>query len=151
MIARNLTPNLSRLAEAMPIVSVTVPRQPGKTTLCRSTFPSCSTFRWNRPTSGTALVDASERGRFPFPERISLRAVAVQTFLLVLLRFATSFPERFAAPGSSPTMTEHPTILRMMPAMQMAIGSLAYEASTQISAGLSFVLVRPTRLRPCAR
>lgn len=39
MIPRNLAPHLSALAERMPVVSVTGPRQSGKTTLCQATFP----------------------------------------------------------------------------------------------------------------
>ena len=39
MIPRNLGPNLRALAERMPVVAVTGPRQSGKTTLCRATFP----------------------------------------------------------------------------------------------------------------
>jgi len=39
MITRNLQVPLRRLAEKMPVVAVTGPRQSGKTTLCRGTFP----------------------------------------------------------------------------------------------------------------
>ena len=40
MIPRNLGPPLKALAERMPVVAVTGPRQSGKTTLCKSTFPN---------------------------------------------------------------------------------------------------------------
>jgi len=39
VIRRNITPVLSRVAREFPIVTVTGPRQAGKTTLCRATFP----------------------------------------------------------------------------------------------------------------
>jgi uncharacterized protein len=39
MIDRNLAPHLAALSQEMPIVAVTGPRQSGKTTLCRATFP----------------------------------------------------------------------------------------------------------------
>jgi len=39
MIRRNLTGPLQALAEKMPVVAVTGPRQSGKTTLCRAAFP----------------------------------------------------------------------------------------------------------------
>ena len=39
MIARTLAPQLEALARRMPAVAVTGPRQSGKTTLCRATFP----------------------------------------------------------------------------------------------------------------
>ena len=39
MIARTLGPRLLRVARRMPVVAVTGPRQSGKTTLCRASFP----------------------------------------------------------------------------------------------------------------
>jgi len=39
MIRRDLEPTLRALAKAYPVVTVTGPRQSGKTTLCRATFP----------------------------------------------------------------------------------------------------------------
>ena len=39
MIRREITPVLARLFDQYPIVTVTGPRQSGKTTLCRETFP----------------------------------------------------------------------------------------------------------------
>ena len=39
MIRRNLEPVLKRHAQLFPIVTVSGPRQSGKTTLCRATFP----------------------------------------------------------------------------------------------------------------
>jgi predicted AAA+ superfamily ATPase len=39
MIARTLTPILKNLARQYPVVTITGPRQSGKTTLCRETFP----------------------------------------------------------------------------------------------------------------
>lgn len=40
MITRNLSPTLRSLARQYPVVTVTGPRQSGKTTLCRAEFPS---------------------------------------------------------------------------------------------------------------
>lgn len=40
MIRREITPFLVRMFDQYPIVTVTGPRQSGKTTLCRSTFPN---------------------------------------------------------------------------------------------------------------
>lgn len=39
MIERDLTPTLARWAASYPVVTLTGPRQSGKTTLCRSVFP----------------------------------------------------------------------------------------------------------------
>ena len=39
MIARTLGPRLLALAPRFPAVTVTGPRQSGKTTLCRAAFP----------------------------------------------------------------------------------------------------------------
>ena len=40
MIKREITPHLTRLFEQYPFVTITGPRQSGKTTLCRSAFPN---------------------------------------------------------------------------------------------------------------
>jgi len=40
MIEREITPHLTRLFEQYPFVTITGPRQSGKTTLCRSAFPN---------------------------------------------------------------------------------------------------------------
>ncbi len=40
MIKREITPHLTRLFEQYPFVTLTGPRQSGKTTLCRSAFPN---------------------------------------------------------------------------------------------------------------
>ena len=40
MIKREITPHLARLFEQYPFVTITGPRQSGKTTLCRSAFPN---------------------------------------------------------------------------------------------------------------
>lgn len=42
MIEREITPHLTRLFEKYPFVTVTGPRQSGKTTLCRAAFPDLS-------------------------------------------------------------------------------------------------------------
>ena len=39
MITRVLEPRLRQLARKFPVVTVTGPRQSGKTTLCRAVFP----------------------------------------------------------------------------------------------------------------
>jgi predicted AAA+ superfamily ATPase len=39
VIRRNLEPHLRRLARKFPVVTLTGPRQSGKTTLCRAAFP----------------------------------------------------------------------------------------------------------------
>lgn len=40
MVPRNLEPSLRRLARKFPVVTLTGPRQSGKTTLCRAVFPN---------------------------------------------------------------------------------------------------------------
>ena len=41
MIARTLDQQVARLAQHFPVVTVTGPRQAGKTTLCRNVFLGC--------------------------------------------------------------------------------------------------------------
>ncbi len=40
MVPRTLAPKLLALARKFPVVTVTGPRQAGKTTLCRAVFPA---------------------------------------------------------------------------------------------------------------
>jgi predicted AAA+ superfamily ATPase len=56
MITRNLERPLRSLAAQMPVVAVTGPRQSGKTTLCRSVFPS-------KPYVSLELLDVREFAR----------------------------------------------------------------------------------------
>ena len=39
MIERSIEPILKDLAEKLPVITITGPRQSGKTTLCRKVFP----------------------------------------------------------------------------------------------------------------
>ena len=49
MITREITPVLLDLFGRYPVVTVTGPRQSGKTTLCRATFPDLAYFNLERP------------------------------------------------------------------------------------------------------
>ena len=49
MIKREITPILTSLFEKNPVVTVTGPRQSGKTTLCRSAFPDLAYLNLERP------------------------------------------------------------------------------------------------------
>jgi predicted AAA+ superfamily ATPase len=40
MIRRLIQPRLTRVAQAFPVIAITWPRQSGKSTLCRETFPN---------------------------------------------------------------------------------------------------------------
>jgi predicted AAA+ superfamily ATPase len=51
MIERELTPTLTALFKKNPVVTVTGPRQSGKTTLCRAAFPRLAYFNLERPDS----------------------------------------------------------------------------------------------------
>lgn len=55
-IPRTIQPVLSRLAKAYPVVTVTGPRQAGKTTLCRSTFPDLPYVNLEAPDVREALA-----------------------------------------------------------------------------------------------
>ena len=48
MITREITPTLTALFEKNPVVTVTGPRQSGKTTLCRAAFPDLAYFNLER-------------------------------------------------------------------------------------------------------
>ncbi len=49
MIKRNLLPELTRCASEYPVVTITGPRQSGKTTLARSAFPHLEYVNFERP------------------------------------------------------------------------------------------------------
>jgi len=49
MIQREIEPTLRKLVETYPVVTVTGPRQSGKTTLCRATFPNLAYFNLEQP------------------------------------------------------------------------------------------------------
>lgn len=58
MFARTITPTLVSLAAEFPVVTITGPRQSGKTTLCRTTFPGKSYINLEQPeTRRFALED----------------------------------------------------------------------------------------------
>ena len=65
--SRTLTPTLISRAQQWPVVTVTGPRQSGKTTLCRETFPHLPYANLERPdTRAFALRDpAGFLGQFP--------------------------------------------------------------------------------------
>ena len=49
MIEREITPVLENLFKKNPVVTVTGPRQSGKTTVCRAAFPDLAYFNLERP------------------------------------------------------------------------------------------------------
>ena len=58
MIEREVTPHLLRLFGQYPFVTVTGPRQSGKTTLCRAAFPDLGYADLESPrVRGSALAD----------------------------------------------------------------------------------------------
>lgn len=73
MIPRALTETLLRCAATFPVVTLTGPRQSGKTTLCRAAFPdlayatpvaavgSVATGVWTGATSGAPRARANAR------------------------------------------------------------------------------------------
>lgn len=57
MIQREITATLTSLFEKNPVVTVTGPRQSGKTTLCRAAFPELAYFNLERPDSREFATD----------------------------------------------------------------------------------------------
>ena len=68
MIDRHLTPALRRAAERYPVVTLTGPRQSGKTTLVRSVFPG---YRYTS-------LEAPECARAPSAIRAGSWRVAIR-------------------------------------------------------------------------
>ena len=61
MIEREITPVLTGLFQQYPFVTVTGPRQSGKTTLCRATFPNLAYFNLEAP-DVRAFAESDPRG-----------------------------------------------------------------------------------------
>src|SRR4030042_1695807 len=63
MIDRNIEPVLNNLASKYPVVTLTGPRQSGKTTLCRKVFPDMAYANLESP-DGREYATADPRGFF---------------------------------------------------------------------------------------
>ena len=61
MIDRDLTPELIKAAKQAPAITITGPRQSGKTTLCRALFPN-HPYRTHRGTDERAFATSDPRG-----------------------------------------------------------------------------------------
>jgi predicted AAA+ superfamily ATPase len=57
MVPRDLTPRLRHLASAFPVVTLTGPRQSGKSTLCRATFPTHAFANLEEPDTRAFAAD----------------------------------------------------------------------------------------------
>ena len=68
MIEREITPHLLRLFEQYPFVTVTGPRQSGKTTLCRSAFPHLGYADLENPRARRFATTDPEGFLAQFPE-----------------------------------------------------------------------------------
>lgn len=72
VISRNLRPALERTARQFPVVTLTGPRQSGKTTLCRQVFARHAYVSLERPDHRAFARDESEGlPRSPFGRRHS--------------------------------------------------------------------------------
>ena len=92
MIHREITSTLTALFKKNPVVTVTGPRQSGKTTLCRSAFPKLHYFNLERPDTrefatedprgflrgceGGAVIDEIQRA----PDLVSFIQVAIDEY-----------------------------------------------------------------------
>ena len=68
MITRTIQPVLESLASQYPVVTVTGPRQSGKTTLCRAAFPDKSYVNLESPDSRKLALDDPRRFLERYPE-----------------------------------------------------------------------------------
>ncbi|MDE2956492.1 MAG: ATP-binding protein [Bacteroidota bacterium] len=67
MIARDLEPRIVRLAEKFPAITLTGPRQSGKTTLCRAAFPDHPLANLEAPDLRAFAVDDPRRFLSQYP------------------------------------------------------------------------------------
>ena len=88
MIPRTITPHLQKLFRQYPFVTVTGPRQSGKTTLCRAAFPDLAYVNLESPRSRRFAQEDPERFLAGYPEGAILdevqRAPELLSWLQVL-------------------------------------------------------------------
>lgn len=127
MIPRHLASKLASAARKYPVVTVTGPRQSGKTTLVRSVFPKAQYVSLEAPDQRAFAVEDPRGFLAQFPERVILdeiqRVPELFSYLQVLADEAPT-PGRFILTGSqnflllhniSQTLAGRSAILHLLP------------------------------------
>ena len=96
VIEREITPQLLRRFGEYPIVTVTGPRQAGKTTLCRGTFPELPYANLEEPDTRELAVADPRRFLGQFPDGAVLDEVHHAPDLLSYLQVLVDNHERYA-------------------------------------------------------
>lgn len=127
MIEREITPHLLRLFEQYPFVTVTGPRQAGKTTLCRAAFPDLDHADLDHPRTREFANTDPEGFLAQFPDGAVLdevhRAPEILSYLKVLADerrrdglFVLTGSEQFGLLDSvSQSLAGRTAILRLLP------------------------------------
>jgi uncharacterized protein len=103
MIPRTLQKALLRLAEAYPVVTVTGPRQSGKTTLCRATFPDTDLVSLEDPDHRRFALEDPRGFLGQFPDAVVLDEVQRAPDLFSYIQTSVDTddrPGRFILSGS---------------------------------------------------
>ena len=127
MIEREITPQLLRRFGEYPIVTVTGPRQAGKTTLCRAAFPELAYANLEEPDTRELAVADPRRFLAQFPDGAVLdeihHAPDLLSYLQVLVdekrrngMFVLTGSEQFGLTGAvSQSLAGRTALLRLLP------------------------------------
>ncbi|MCQ3815273.1 MAG: AAA family ATPase, partial [Acidimicrobiia bacterium] len=128
MIERELTPHLIRLINQYPVLTITGPRQSGKTTLCRRTFGDLPYANLEDPDVRDFATSDPRAFLAQFPEGAVLdeiqRAPDLPSYLQVLVDGEEARRSRFVLTGSeqfgwtdsiSQSLAGRTAVLRLLP------------------------------------
>ena len=134
MIDRGIEPVLRELAGKYPVVTITGPRQSGKTTLCRKVFPAMSYANLERPDTREFALSDPNGFLGSYPNGVILDEIQRAPHLLSYIQFIVDeagIPGRFILTGSqqlevlntvSQSLSGRTALLKLLPFSMTELG-----------------------------